>query len=199
MAAEAVVEKTVPVVFRISVDIVAAAHGVAVLVAPAGAAQKVGVHAVEGNGFGAGLGKVDVGKASVGGVLDAYTSHIASVAAAHVVSVLAAVLVAVEVAEALAGIVVVRVICEQLRVSQPQTGFDIAVAKQQGPVNDAVRHKVVDAAFSFGILVSVLGIANEVILRHVFRHFPDVGVESGRLRDGIVGLDLSLLIFRQLA
>ena len=131
-------------------------------------------------------------------MLDADTSHVASVTAAHVVGVLAAVLVAVEVAEALAGIVVVRIIRKQLRVSQPQTGFDIAVAKQQGPVDDAVRHEVVDAAFPFGILVGVLGIADKVILRHVFRHFPNVGVESGRLRGGKVGLDLGLLLFRQL-
>ena len=199
VAAEAVVEKAAPVVFRVGVDVVAAAHGVAVLMAPAGAAQKVGVHAVERNGFGAGNGIVDVGKTGVGGVLYADRTHVASVAAAHVVSVLAAVPVAVEVAEALAGIVVVRVIREQLRVPQPQAGFDVAVTKQQGPVDDAVRHKVVDAAFPFGILVGVLGVADEVILRHVFRNFPDVGVEGGRLRSGKVGLDLGLLLFRELA
>ena len=128
VAAEAVVEKTVPVVFRVGVDVVAAAHGVAVLMAPAGAAQKVGVHAVERNGFGAHLGIVDVGKAGVGGVLDADTPHVAAVAAAHVVSVLAAVAVAVEVAEALSGIVVVRIIGKQLRVAKPQAGLDVAVA-----------------------------------------------------------------------
>ena len=110
VAAEAVVEKAAAIVFRIGVDVVAAAHGVAVLMTPAGAAQKVGVHAVERNGFGPNLGIVDIGKAGVGGVLDADTTHVAAVAAAHVVSVLAAVAVAVEVAEALSGIVVVRVI-----------------------------------------------------------------------------------------
>ena len=128
VAAEAVVEKAAAVVFRVGVDVVAAAHGVAVLMAPAGAAQEVGVHAVEGNGFGAHLGIVDVGKAGVGGVLDADTPHVAAVAAAHVVSVLAAVAVAVEVAETLSGIMVVRIIGKQLRVAQPQAGLDVAVA-----------------------------------------------------------------------
>ena len=58
-----------------------------------------------------------------------------------------------------------------------------------------MRHQVVYAAFPLGIFVGVLGVADEIILRHVFRHFPDVGVESGRLRSGEVGMDLGLLVF----
>ena len=58
-----------------------------------------------------------------------------------------------------------------------------------------MRHQVIDTAFPLGIFVGVLGVADEIILRHVFRHFPDVGVESGRLRSGEVGVYLGLLVF----